>query len=124
SVIMGWYRNINRDELQFDFTTMTKDECPYDNEIKRMGGNLIYVPSRAEVGNLRHLVCLYNEIKKNGPYIAVHSHMNFHGGVVALVAKLAGVNNIIVHAHNTKDDGEGIKRKVEIKILKFLLLML
>lgn len=124
SVIMGWYRSINREEIQFDFTTMTKNECPYDAEIKSKGGNIIYIPSRSDVGNIKHIMYLYKAIKENGPYIAVHSHMNFHGGIVALAAKLAGVKNIVIHSHNTKDDGVGFKRSIEIAILKVLLLIL
>lgn len=124
AVIMGWYRNIDRSNLQFDFTTMTKDECPHDKEIREKGGNIIYVPSRGDVGNIKHCYYLYKCIKENGPYTAVHSHMNFHGGVVALISKIAGVKNIVIHAHNTKDDGKGFKRKIEIFVLQKLLLSL
>lgn len=123
AVIMGWYRNIDLNELQFDFTTLTKEECPYDKEILEKGGRIIYVPSRQDVGNIKHCYYLYKCIKENGPYMAVHSHMNFHGGIVAIIAKLAGVKNVISHAHNTKDDGVGLKRKIEIFILQKLLLL-
>lgn len=124
SVIMSWYRNIDTNELQFDFTTCFEEKCPYDDEILERGGNIIYIPPRSKVGNIRHIYSLYNCIKKNGPYEAIHSHMNFHGGVVALAAKIAGNKNIIMHAHNTKDDGNGILRKIEIFILRNILLRL
>ncbi len=122
AVIMGWYRNIDTNEIQFDFTNMTGMECSYDKEILERQGKIINVPSRAEVGSLKHCYYLYKCIKDNGPYIAVHSHMNFHGGIVAVVAKLAGVKKVVIHAHNTQDDGVGIKRKIEIFILRKLLL--
>lgn len=118
AVIMGWYRNIDVENIQFDFTTCSKEELPHDKEIKERGGQIHYIPSRGEVGNIKHCYYLYKCIKNNGPYIAVHSHMNFHGGIVALVAKLAGIKTIVSHAHNTKDDGVGFKRKIEISILR------
>lgn len=121
AVIMGWYRNIDTDKYQFDFTNMSKTECSYDNEIKSRGGDVIYLPSRSNVGNIKHCYYLYKCIKENGPYTAVHSHMNFHGGIVALVSKIAGVKNVICHAHNTSDEGKGIKRRLEIFILQRLM---
>ncbi len=121
AVIMGWYRNINTNKYQFDFTNMTKKECAYDKEINDNGGKIIYLPSRGEVGNIKHCYYLYKCIRENGPYTAVHSHMNFHGGIVALIAKIAGVKNVICHAHNTSDEGKGIKRKMEIFVLQKLM---
>lgn len=122
AVIMNWYRNIDKDKIQFDFTTMQEHECAYDNEIKSLGGNIIYVSPRSKVGNLNHFKEIYKTIKNNGPYDAVHSHMNFHGGLVALAARLAGVKTIICHAHNTEDVTEQtIKRKLELFILRKLM---
>ena len=122
SVIMNWYRNIDRNEVQFDFTTMQEQRCAYDDEIESMGGKIIYVPPRAKVGNLNHFKAIYKCIKENGPYDAVHSHMNYHGGLVALAAKLAGVKTIVCHAHNTEDvTDQSIKRKAELTILRNLM---
>lgn len=122
SVIMNWYRNIDKNEVQFDFTTMQEHRCAYDDEIESMGGKIIYVPPRAKVGNLDHFKALYKCIKKNGPYDAVHSHMNYHGGLVALAARLAGVKTIICHAHNTEDVAQQtLKRKLETMILRGLM---
>ncbi|MGU8596371.1 glycosyltransferase [Clostridium perfringens] len=118
SIIMSWYRNIDTDKIQFDFTTCFEHKCPYDDEILERGGNIYYIPPRSKVGNIKHIYYLYKCIKEHGPYDAVHSHMNFHGGVVAIAAKLAGCKNIVMHAHNTKDDGNGLKRKIEVFILK------
>lgn len=122
SVIMNWYRNIDRNQVQFDFTTMQEQRCAYDDEIESMGGKIIYVPPRAKVGNLNHFKAIYKCIKENGPYDAVHSHMNYHGGLVALAAKLAGVKTIVCHAHNTEDvTDQSIKRKAELTILRNLM---
>ncbi len=121
AVIMNWYRNIDKNKISFDFTTFTKNECAHDKEIEQSGGNLVYVPPRGEVGNLKHLYYLYRAIKDNGPYDIVHSHMNFHGGIVAVAAKLAGVKKIICHAHNTNDEDLTLKRKIEQKVLSVLI---
>lgn len=122
AVIMGWYRNIDRKTVQFDFTSYSKEKCEYDDEIKSYGGNIIYIQPRNEIGNIKHFYYLVKLIKENGPYHAVHSHMNFHGGIVCLAAKLAGVKNIVCHAHNTMDENQTIKRKIETWILRKIII--
>ena len=64
SVIMNWYRNIDKSEVQFDFTTMQEHRCAYDDEIESMGGKIIYVPPRAKVGNINHFKALYRCFKE------------------------------------------------------------
>ncbi len=121
SVIMNLYRSIDRDKFDFDFTTTFEKDCAYDDEIRRNGGRIIYIKPTRKVGYFNHCKEIYRAIKENGPYDVVHSHMNFHGGIVAVISKIAGVKKVVCHAHNTQDDGDGIKRKIQIKILKFLI---
>lgn len=117
SVIMNLYRNIDRNRFEFYFTTMTKESCAYDNEIIALGGNIIYINPKYKVGFLKHFKELYTLFKSEN-YDVIHSHMNFHGGIVALIGKISGCKKIVCHAHNTKDDGVGLKRKFEILILR------
>lgn len=44
SVVMNYYKNMDRKKLQFDFIVDEDSTCiPFD-EIKNMGGNIILVP--------------------------------------------------------------------------------
>ena len=39
SVVMNWYRHINREKIQFDFLVGHKSPLiAYENEIKKLGG--------------------------------------------------------------------------------------
>lgn len=46
SLLMCIYRHIDRTKVQFDFLVTTKDHADYDDEIRAMGGRLLYVRSR------------------------------------------------------------------------------
>ncbi|MCF1678043.1 hypothetical protein LQF54_05950 [Tetragenococcus koreensis] len=44
--IMNIYRNIDRTTVQFDFLVHTEKESYYDEEIKKLGGNIFNIPPR------------------------------------------------------------------------------
>ena len=44
SRIMDLYRNIDREEMQFDFLVHSAKEEHFDNEIKVLGGNVYRIP--------------------------------------------------------------------------------
>ena len=47
TVIMNYYRNMNKDNLQFDFLYNT-EKIAYEEEIKNMGGNTFKITPRAK----------------------------------------------------------------------------
>lgn len=51
TLIMNIYRNIDRSEIQFDFCVHSDEPGAYDNEIRKLGGNIYHLPS-ASVSNL------------------------------------------------------------------------
>ena len=73
TMLMNYYRHIDREKVQFDFIVNKQKPGDYDDEIRRLGGHIYqspglnplhYGPSRFRV--LRHL-CQY---KSNGRYHA------------------------------------------------------
>lgn len=40
SMIMNYYRNIDRDKVQFDFLVHRKGKAAFDDEIKSLGGKI------------------------------------------------------------------------------------
>ncbi|MCC9088483.1 glycosyltransferase family 1 protein [Bacillus pumilus] len=101
TMIMNIYRALDRNVLQFDFITHRQDVCDYDEEIRRLGGRIFYVPSIGASSPLAFVKTLTKTIKRTGPYQAVHAHTDFQTGFSALAAKLAGVKVRICHSHNT-----------------------
>lgn len=44
TLLMNYYRNIDREIIQFDFLTHREEHGQYDNEIEQLGGNIYHVP--------------------------------------------------------------------------------
>ncbi|WMJ16351.1 glycosyltransferase family 1 protein [Geobacillus proteiniphilus] len=118
TMIMNLYRNIDRSNLQFDFVSHKFDKSDYDDEILELGGNIYRINSLKKSGPIKYVRDLVRVIKENGPYVAVHSHTNIQGGVVAFAAWLAGVKMRICHSHNTRWDS---KNRLLYKIYAYLL---
>ena len=44
TMLMNYYRNIDRTEVQFDFLTHRSDKGVYDEEIEKLGGRVYHAP--------------------------------------------------------------------------------
>ena len=115
TMLMNIYRNIDREKVQFDFISYSKEEAHYDKEIKELGGKVIKLSKTTSVKEL------INAIKENGPYEVVHAHTLFNSGIAMLAAKKCGIKNRISHAHTTLDNGSSIARKIYINSMRFLI---
>lgn len=99
--IMEVYRNLDRNEIQFDFINLDSGVHHYDQEIKKLGGRKFIVRHPRKSGVFAHSLDLYRIMKNAGPYQAVHAHTAHHEGVVALVSKIAGIKYRVCHARTT-----------------------
>ncbi|RDI45716.1 glycosyltransferase [Falsibacillus pallidus] len=115
TLLMNIYRNMNREKVQFDFISYSKNDAHYDREIKDLGGRII------KLSKTNSILELYNIMKKYGPYDAVHSHTLFHCGLANLAAFFSGVKVRISHAHTTKDDDSNFARKLYIHSMRTLI---
>ncbi|MCH5249115.1 MAG: glycosyltransferase family 1 protein [Lachnospiraceae bacterium] len=101
SVVMNYYRYINREKVQFDFVTCSSSPERYDDEIMRLGGVIHRLPSRSGKP-FQYMKELKKVIKENG-YKIVHIHQNSASMAMdAIVARKCKVPAIIGHSHNTR----------------------
>lgn len=115
AVIMNYYRNIDRNQVQFDFVIDGYDKTYLDDEIKAMGGKVYHVePYRENI--FRYMVQIY-KIVRNGHYDIVHSNMNTLSVFSLFPAWLAGAKQRILHNHSTAVRQEG-KRSLMKHILR------
>lgn len=122
TMIMNLYRKIDRNKIQFDFLYMKPGEHHYDQEIRALGGRILRINPPRKVGAIRHIWEIVSTIRKNGPFVAVHTHTLFHSGIVLLAAFLAGVNKRICHSHSTSNVGaHKFLRKVYFFIMKLMI---
>ena len=110
SVVMNYYRNIDRDKIQFHFLCdEDSTDIPYD-EIERLGGKVIVIPPYQKL--FKYQKELYKIFKENN-YKIVHSHINALSVFPLRVAKKAGVPIRIAHSHSTSNKKEWKKNIVK-----------
>ncbi len=99
TMLMNYYRNIDRDKVQFDFLVHRDFEADYDKEIESLGGR-IYRVSKLNPFSRKYLGELDRFFKKHKEYKIVHSHLDCMAGIPLKYAKKNGVPCRIAHAHN------------------------
>lgn len=103
SVVMNYYRNIDRDKIQFDFLCDSDStNIPYD-EIEKLGGRVILIPPYQKVFEYQKELI---KIFKQNKYKIVHSHINTLSVFPLRAAKKAGVPVRIAHSHSTTNKKE------------------
>ena len=102
SVLMNYYRHINRDSIQFDFLYFNVSKYnyeTYENEIKELGGDVFLIENFTKIRNFNRKLEL---LLRQRQYKTVHIHDPFVVRFVYRTLRKCGVINIIVHSHATK----------------------
>lgn len=103
SVVMNYYRHIDRTKIQFDFICDEDSmNIPYE-EIEKMGGKVILIPPYQKVFKYHKKL---KEVLKSDGYKIVHSHINTLSVFSLFAAKCAGVPVRIAHSHSTTNKKE------------------
>lgn len=105
TMIMNYYRHIDRSKVQFDFLVHRDFEADYDAEILSLGGRIYRLPPLNPFG-VEYLSQLDQFFEEHGEYRIVHCHLDCMAGIPLKYAKKHGVPVRIAHAHNsnqTKD---------------------
>lgn len=98
SVVMNYYRNIDRNKVQFDFLcSESSTDIPYE-EIEKLGGRVFIVPNYTKVVKYQKEL---QKIFKENNYKIVHSHISTMSVFPLRAAKKAGVPIRIAHSHST-----------------------
>ena len=114
SVLMNYYRNLDRTKVQFDFLCDSDStNIPYE-EIEKLGGKVILIPPYQKVFRYqKELIRIFKENK----YKIVHSHINTMSIFPLRAAKRAGVLVRIAHSHSTTNMKEW-KRNLLKQVLR------
>lgn len=110
SFLMNLYRNINRNEIQFDFLIFRNNLQWYEKEIDSLGGILYKAPGRRD-GLIKCSKYLDNFFKSHKEYDVVHYNASSLSFVEPLrYAKKYGVKTRIIHCHSSSFIGNPIHR--------------
>ena len=103
TMIMNYYRNIDRNQVQVDFLTHRDERWDYDDKIESLGGKIYHLP-KLNPFSKSYLNTLDKFFKEHKEYQIVHCHQDCLSGVVLKVAKKNGVRFTIAHAHSASQD--------------------
>ncbi|MFQ7422648.1 MAG: glycosyltransferase family 1 protein [Anaerostipes sp.] len=103
TMLMNYYRHINREKVQFDFLVHRDFEADYDSEILQLGGK-IYHMSRLIPWSRKYKKELKQFFLKHPEYKIVHVHQDCLSSVALGCAKECGVPVRIAHSHNSSQD--------------------
>lgn len=90
SRIMDLYRNIDREQIQFDFMQHTSEVCAFQKEVESLGGHVYHVP-RFQFYNFFSYSKAWKKFFEEHPEIkVVHGHMTSTAGIYLPIATKAG----------------------------------
>ena len=116
AVLMNYYRNIDRNKIQFDFICDSDStNIPYD-EIKSLGGRVILCPPYQDI--FKYIKELKKIFKENN-YKIVHSNINALSVFPLYAAKKSGVPIRIAHSHSTSNKKEWKKNLLKNALRPF-----
>lgn len=106
TMLMNYYRHIDRNKVQFDFLCNKKKSGAYDSEVEALGGRIYRTPGLNPVKipvYMKYMKKLFSEHKE---YSIIEAHNGAFGVYALHGAKISDVPVRIYHAHGaaiTKD---------------------
>lgn len=104
SMLMNYYRNINRNKVQFDFLEHRDGEHDFSNEILSLGGKIYTLPPVNPSNTNNYLDALDEFFKEHTEYKIVHSHLDCMSTYPLKYAQKYGSPVRIAHSHNTNQE--------------------
>jgi len=117
SIIMNFYRNIDRSKVQFDFVVHTNEKCAFDEEIEALGGKIHRMPRYNGKNHFLYLLRWKKFLQEHNEYKVIHGH---YFTISAIYFWMARKYNRICVAHSHSDyNNKGIKILQYKKLLTF-----
>lgn len=104
SMLMNYYRNIDRSKIQFDFLEHREGKHDFTDEILSLGGKIYTVPAVNPLNTNGYLSALDEFFKQHNEYKIIHSHLDCMSTYPLKYAKKHGIPVRIAHSHNTNQE--------------------
>ena len=102
TMLMNYYREIDRSQIQFDFLANKPVPGEYDEEIRGMGGRVFVSPGLNPLHFPQYKRFVAQLLNSSPQIRIVHAHNEAMGYYALKSAKDAGIRVRIAHAHNTQ----------------------
>ena len=103
TMIMNYYRQIDREKIQFDFLVHREARADYDDEIEAMGGKIHRLP-RLVPWSRAYLTALDRFFADNPQYKVIHVHQDCMSSVILKAAEAHNIPVRIAHSHSSSQD--------------------
>ncbi len=104
TMLMNYYRRIDRSKVQFDFLTHRDKKGDYDDEITALGGKIYHAPRLYPQNYIKYKNYMDRFFQEHPEYQVVHSHIDAMSAFPLYCAKRNHVKVRIAHSHNTSID--------------------
>lgn len=101
TMLMNYYRSVDKNQIQFDFLCNKSKIGAYDEEIKNLGGNIYYSPGFNPL-KIRKYISFLKDIRTKNNIDIIHAHNAALSAYTLFCAKKAGFKIRIAHSHSTK----------------------
>ncbi len=100
TMVMNYYRRLDKSKIQFDFLVHREERGAYEDEIEAMGGRIYRMIPIYPQNFGKYKKMLREFFTQHREYRIIHSHMSELGYFAFREAKAQGVPVRICHAHN------------------------
>ena len=100
TMVMNYYRNIDRSKIQFDFMVHRSERGAYDDEIEALGGKIYRMCPIFPQNFAKYKKMLQSFFDEHPEYKIIHSHMSELGCFAFLETRKRDDITRICHAHN------------------------
>lgn len=103
TMLMNYYRKIDRTKVQFDFLVHRDFKADYDENILRLGGKIYHLPVLNPF-SFRYRRALSVFFAEHSEYEIIHVHQDCLSSIILKEAKKHNVRVRIAHSHNANQD--------------------
>lgn len=118
TMIMNYYRHIDRSKVQFDFIVHRDFRADYDDEIEALGGRIFHLP-RLVPWSRSYLKTLERFFRAHPEYKIVHVHQDCLSSVILKVAQKCCIPIRIAHSHSSSQD-KNMKYLIKLFYKRFI----
>lgn len=101
TMLMNFYRNMDREQIQFDFLVNKSKPGDYDEEIISLGGKIYRTPGLSPFKFLEYQKYMENLFNEHPEYKVIHCQNEAMGYYALKAAKDNNIPVRISHSHNT-----------------------
>ena len=103
SMLMNYYRHIDRERVQFDFLVHRMEKAAFDDEIESLGGRIYRLP-RLMPWSKSYLSALNHFFDEHQEYKVIHVHQDCLSSVILKAAVQHNIPVRVAHSHSASQD--------------------